>query len=541
MFCIKFRGVVVTFFLFLSSALYLPLLLLIGCSSNEQYYSKQSTNRYALSEEHRADNLSPGFDTFFDSYKTVIKDSMAAHDIPGLAIAVVNRDELLWEAGFGVRNRESGKPVNRETVFSLQSITKLFTATAIMKEVQKGTIDLDAPITKYLPDFSVNSRFSEHPEEKITVRHLLHHASGLTHEAAVGNNYDAYSPSFDAHVATISDTWLKYPVGQQRSYSNLGYDLAGYILQKQSGIPYETYMEDSLLTPLGMNRSFVDRPEQELCSNCAAGHDNDFEKLPEYVPMTAAGGVRVDAGDGARFIQFHLNRGKTSDGQNLLASRFFEEIYSQPIIRDSNWSKNVWVGMAVVVAKDDNADTYMMRMSGGGFGYLVGMAWYPEYGLGAVVLTNSVDHPGVDNDIVRNVIRQIVSKDLVDKIDDPSIPSVDEFYERELAKSPAVESEREKGKITPYRPEWEKYIGKYRLPRGGGYKPSLPADSTRGCIRVFKKKEALYISGCGPSADGDPLVEYKPGLFFHRSAGEALDFRGDPPTWASIALSKVGD
>ena len=88
---------------------------------------------------------------------------------------------------------------------------------------------------------------------------LLSHTAGFTHEAPVGNNNELDPGEFDAHVRSISDTWLRFPVGTGYAYSNLGIDLAGYILERVEGKPFAEVMRDSLLEPLGMDRSTFDR------------------------------------------------------------------------------------------------------------------------------------------------------------------------------------------------------------------------------------------------------------------------------------------
>lgn len=108
------------------------------------------------------------------------------------------------------------------------SLSRWRDAVAIMLAVQRGLLDLDAPITTYVPRFVVRSRFESNPQDRITLRLLLCHRAGFTHEAPIGNNYDPDFPSFEAHVQSISDTWLRFPVGERYRYSNLGVDLAGY-------------------------------------------------------------------------------------------------------------------------------------------------------------------------------------------------------------------------------------------------------------------------------------------------------------------------
>ena len=90
---------------------------------------------------------------------------------------------------------------------------------------------------------------------------LLSHTAGFTHEAPVGNNYEPEPGDFDAHVRSISDTWLRFPVGTGYAYSNLGIDLAGYILEQVADKPFATVMHDSLLAPLGMDHSTFDRAD----------------------------------------------------------------------------------------------------------------------------------------------------------------------------------------------------------------------------------------------------------------------------------------
>ena len=128
------------------------------------------------------------------------------HHLPGLAIAICDASGVLWAAAFGVKKVGGADPITTETMFSVQSISKMYTATAAMLAVQDGLVELDVPITTYLPEFSVRSKFEAHPERRIALRHLLSHTAGLTHEAPVGNNYLLGRASFAAHCQSIADT-----------------------------------------------------------------------------------------------------------------------------------------------------------------------------------------------------------------------------------------------------------------------------------------------------------------------------------------------
>ena len=201
---------------------------------------------------------------------------MAQEHVPGLALAVVDGNRVLWQEGFGSTDSDGRTPVTTDTMFSVQSMSKTFTATAVMQAVQSGRLDLDVPVTTYLPGFRVNSAFEPVPERRITMRMLLSCTAGLTHEAPLGNNYQPKPGDFDAHVRSISDTWLRFPAGTGYAYSNLGFDLAGSVLQQVSRKPFPVVMHESLLAPLGMRHSTFDRAQVHASADRAVGHSADM-------------------------------------------------------------------------------------------------------------------------------------------------------------------------------------------------------------------------------------------------------------------------
>jgi CubicO group peptidase (beta-lactamase class C family) len=138
-------------------------------------------------------------------YRERIPTLMAEEDVPGLAVAVVDRDRTLWVEGFGRLDRDGSAAVNADTVFSVQSMSKLFTATAVMQAVASGRLDLDEPITTYLPRFTVHSAFEEHPERKITLRMLLSHTAGFTHGRRSGTTTSS-TPATSTTTSAASPT-----------------------------------------------------------------------------------------------------------------------------------------------------------------------------------------------------------------------------------------------------------------------------------------------------------------------------------------------
>ena len=134
--------------------------------------------------------------------KARIEERMEASKIPGLAIALVDGDKVIWAEGFGHTERDGEQKVTPDTLFSMQSISKHFTTLGFLRAVDKGLVQLDEHLTAVAPKFKVHSRLGDGEAETITFRQLLSHWSGLPHEAPVGNNYDFRNTSFDDHIRT---------------------------------------------------------------------------------------------------------------------------------------------------------------------------------------------------------------------------------------------------------------------------------------------------------------------------------------------------
>lgn len=528
-------------------------------------------------------------------YQQEIPQKMRQEKIPGLAIAIVDAQRVLWMKGFGFTNKEQKRPITTDTIFSIQSTSKTITSTAIMIAVQQGLLDLDQPVKKYLPSFTINSREEKNPAQHLTLRQLLSHTGGLTHEAPVGNNFDPHSPSFEAHVRSISETWLRYPIGQRYSYSNLGIDLAGYILQIASGKPFHQYVRENLLVPLGMTHSSFDMDVIKNIANRALGHSKSFAKVPLEIPMIPSGGFYASASDMARFIQFHLNHGKTVNGQLELAKKYLDEMYRIPLP-----IKGQIKGYALGIDSIKRKGKTYFNHGGGGFGFLSDMIWSLELGLGITILTNSTDHT-LQWTLATQILDDLSGKDSATKPPQNTADQVDQqkhFLDDKTA-NPSLASRylgiyvgpkgilnlevrngylgRElDGKFLPWhfkssaevleqRPDttfryrftlsdagaprhitrvedgtwWDYNEGPYDT--FGPDKTSWKAFEgeygykiwgvPKGTVKVYRKNGYLYL-------DEYRLTEYQPGLFFSAD-GEALDFRGSKVRWTNIELSKI--
>jgi CubicO group peptidase (beta-lactamase class C family) len=469
------------------------------------------------------------------SYRARIPDLMAQQDIPGLAVALVDKDEVLWTEGFGHLDRDGSAPVTVDTIFSVQSMSKTFTATAVMQAVQAGLLDLDAPITAYLPDFTVHSAFEEHPERKITLRMLLSHTAGFSHEAPVGNNYERDPGTFDEHVLSISDTWLRFPVGSGYAYSNMGIDLAGFILERTYGAPFATVMDDLLLEPLGMDRSTFDRAGIRSATDRAVGHVSPAPDLPVDVPMTAAGGLYSSAADLARFLRFQLNDGSI-DGRTVLEPMRMQEIRTIPAPH-----AGAAAGYALGVVRyrwrvSDNAELF--SHGGGGYGFLADLWWSPPLQVGIAVLTNSADHQ-LHGDLALSILGDLVhapgsvfhdrllALPVQDPVDDPDGGFLAPDGLAGLVSDAGMPQQGDTAA------RWAAYARAYRAANFGVLDPASPPD--RFFVRAGIPTFDAYERG---SLVRLRLTEVEAGLFLAEN-GETLDLRGPVPTWRNLDLVRI--
>lgn len=470
------------------------------------------------------------------TYRHRIPELMAKQGIPGLALAVVDGDQVVWQQGFGTTDGDGSRSVTVGTLFSAQSMSKTFTATAVMQAVQSGQLDLDVPITRYVHDFTVHSAFESDPEQRITLRMLLSHTAGFTHEAPLGNNYEPEPGSFDAHVRTISDTWLRFPVGTGYAYSNLGIDLAGYILEKTSGHRFATVMHDSLLEPLGMDDSTFDRARVHATTNRAVGHSTDPVSPPVDVPMMAAGGLWTSAADLGQFLKFQLGHG-TVDGRSVLDAGLMAEMRTVPAPHEG-----APAGYALGMERTHWwAGQYLdlLTHGGGGYGFLSDLFWLPQLRLGIALLTNSDDHTlqvrlalGILNDLVTNLDSVYHERMLAAPSQSEVAPLVRFAPPPDLADriaAVAMPASRQQSA------RWAGYPEYYRAGQLGAMDPSEPPSRfhVESGVPYFDAREDDTLAR-------HRLTEFRPGLFLAED-GETLDMREPSPRWRGLDLNAVTD
>src|SRR5438034_7789113 len=253
------------------------------------------------------------FETFLDA---LIPSQLRNRNIASAVVSVVKDCQVLFQKGYGYADVEEKKPVlPDQTLFRPGSISKLFTATAVMQLVEQGKLDLDRDVNDYL-DFPIPKTYPE----PVTLRQLLTHTGGF--EETLKNLFVAHESDIKPLRTYLVDEMPAriFPPGKIPSYSNYGFTLAGYIVERVSGEKFERYIDNHILKPLRMTNSTFDQPlPPELAAQMSKGYLNAAKKPRdfEFVQAAPAGSLSTTAADMTRFMLAFLQDGSV-DGVAIL-------------------------------------------------------------------------------------------------------------------------------------------------------------------------------------------------------------------------------
>ncbi len=258
-----------------------------------------------------------GIDRYFQTQVT-------ANHIPGLAVALVKDDQVLMLRGYG--EAQPRQPVTPQTQFYIGSLTKSFTALAVLQLVEQGWLELDAPVQRYLPWFQVADAQAS---AQITIRNLLNHTSGLSE---AGDPYASqFFPTLADGVRALREARLTAPVGSKFQYYNQNYRVLGLVIEQVSGQAYADYLSTQVLAPLGLAQTTARLAE---VTDLAWGHGQAFgQPLPRseiFRPSALPSGYLVSsAEDLARYMRALLNNTQ-ANGQPLLPSATLAQLFTPP-------------------------------------------------------------------------------------------------------------------------------------------------------------------------------------------------------------------
>ena len=319
----------------------------------------------------------------FDALEAFIEAEAKDKKLPLLSVVLANENGVVWSYGIGADSGTPGLVADANTTYRIGSVSKLFTDIVVMQMVEQGILDLDEPVTSYLPDFNPHNDF----DSDITLRALMSHSSGLVREPPVGNYFDDSSPTLAETVASLNDTALVYAPGSKVQYSNAGIAVVGRILEKVSGRPFAQLLEDEVLQPLGMSHSAF-APENRITERLPEAwmwsYQGDRTVAPTFeLGMQPAGSMYSTMNDLALFMVALINGGQGLNGR-ILARETLDEMWTPQSAITSGRGRSYGIGFSLGTFEDE------LSVSHGGaiYGFATQLKVLPGSMIGVAISTN---------------------------------------------------------------------------------------------------------------------------------------------------------
>lgn len=361
-----------------------------------------------------------------------LEGQIAFRELPGVVVGVVSDQKLVWAQGFGFADVATQRPITPETRFRMASHSKLFTATAIMQLREEGKVQLDDPVSDYLPWFRVKP--AEPDDPPITIEHLLTHGSGLPREA--GPHWTTREfPTQEEIRNLIPERQAAFSPEVRYKYSNLAVSIAGMVVEAVSGQTWADYVQSNIFVPLGMSSSSVDLPVEGMATGYSARFRDGSRETVGFMDargMGAATGLTSTVEDMARFVSAQFRVGPRG-GERILSTASLREMHRVRML-ENDWTNGHGIGFWV-----RRLDGTVYVGHGGGYpGYTTATSIQLDSKVGVIVLTNTNDsYP-------RHIAQQLLNT-----------------VGAAVAIATRVEPE-----AVPWDPSWARYAGLYRWPGG---------------------------------------------------------------------------
>lgn len=349
-----------------------------------------------------------------EGYDQLVQGMIDAWRVPGLAIAIVKDGEVIYQKGFGFRDREKKLPVTEDTVFAIGSSTKAFTTFIMGTLVDEGKLDWDKPVSNFLPGFKLYDRTAT---ELMTPRDLVTHRSGLPrHDLSWYNATDLSRKELVERLPYMKPT---YTLRERFQYNNFMFLTAGYLVEQVTGKSWEDNVRERIFGPLGMTGANFSVKDSQKAPDFALPYVEEKDESIKLIPfrtitnMGPAGSINASARDMAKWVQIHLSGGKASGGKlgdrQIIGTATLADIHSPHMVIDQAVERpelsQPSYGMGWFI------DTYRghQRVEHGGNidGFSALVALLPQDRLGMVILTNK-NGTGVPDLLVRHTIDRLL-------------------------------------------------------------------------------------------------------------------------------------
>ena len=307
-------------------------------------------------------------------------------DVPGVSVGVFH-DGVEHYGYAGVTSIDNPLPVDEKTLFQFGSTGKTYTATAVMRLVEQGKVDLDAPVRTYLPEFKLRD---EDVAKNVTVLQLLNHTAGW--EGDMMDNTGDGDDALEKYVARMERLQQVSPLGATVSYNNASLSVAGLIIARVQGTTYEQAIRDLLLDPMGLSHTFF-FPNEIMTRRFAVGHNKNEEDGTISIARpwamargnAPAGGMSANARDQIAWARFHLGDGKADDGTQLLSAENLKRM-QEPTFDMAGSALGDAVGISWLLAEVDGVKT--VGHGGTTNGQHSDFTMVPERGFAVISMTN---------------------------------------------------------------------------------------------------------------------------------------------------------
>src|SRR6267378_3180581 len=325
-----------------------------------------------------------------EELQKAMKEVLDKEHVPGAGVALVANGQLLWCGGIGKADLATGREMTCDTEFRVGSISKTFVALALLKLQEDGKINLYARLRDVAPEIPMNNRWEA--SEPVRIVNLLEHTAGFDDMefSEVYNLKDRYDfPLLDVFKRFLKPQVVRWPPGTRMSYSNPGNAVAGYLIEKAAGRPFDLYIRETFLRPLGMERAdfpFTDANKSLL----ATGYEKNPPRAVGYpfIYLRPAGDLKASPGELAKLVEFLLRRGKTGETQLLNPQSILRMEVSETTLAAKNGLR-LGYGLANYSSVQGGVVTH--GHDGGIDGFISSYRYMPELNWGYVVLLNSTN------------------------------------------------------------------------------------------------------------------------------------------------------
>lgn len=418
-------------------------------------------------------------DARFEDIATLVREQMRAYRVPGVGLGVF-ADGVTTLRGFGVTSLDDPRPVTEETLFTIASISKTITATAVMKLVEARRVDLGAPLREYVREFRV---LDEATSNEVSLWHCLTHTPGWEGQLTTE---DRGAEALAHFAGTILPTLPQLaPLGRVWSYNNAGFALAGRVIEQVSGKGIHDALRDLVFAPLGLTRTFT-RLTDAMTYRYTLGHrdrgDADEVIRPfQTTSSTTAGGALTTIADIMRYARFHLGDGRTPEGAPFM-SRENLALMQTPQFVKAGTTDQMGVGWHVRTLGGERTFAHGGTLNG----HCLLLQLVPSRRLAFCVFTNHVEGWRLVQDVEAAILKAYAGLALApgQTIAHRGVNEAMSFHARPLATQPAV----------------DEYVGTYARP---------PV----GTVQVRRGGAGLIVAAGGGQADA-PITFYGPDVAY---------------------------